>query len=84
MKDLKSAKLIYLKAGLFLAVLIASVLVILVDHFNWKTVLLLALIVWSSARLYYFMFYVVEKYVDPEFKFSGIFAFLKHLMTKRR
>jgi hypothetical protein len=75
-------KLIYLKGCLFLAVLIVSVVLVLIDSFSWKTLLLLCLIVWSSARLYYFMFYVIEKYVDPTYKFSGILSFIKYLIDR--
>ena len=39
---------------------------------------------WASARLYYFMFYVIEKYVDGEYKFSGVFSFLKYVLSRRR
>ncbi|NLH17855.1 MAG: hypothetical protein GX455_14860 [Phycisphaerae bacterium] len=79
MGDLKSAKWIYLKGFLFLGILILSVALILIDNFSWKLLGLLALAVWSSARLYYFMFYVIEKYVDPNYKFSGILSFVDYL-----
>jgi hypothetical protein len=84
MKDLKNSKLIYLKGCLFLTVLITSVVLVLIDSLSWKTLLLLCLIVWSSARLYYFAFYVIEKYVDPTYKFSGILSFIKYLINKNK
>jgi hypothetical protein len=34
--------------------------------------------------LYYFMFYVIEKYVDPKYKFAGIYSFLKYIVRKDR
>jgi len=46
--------------------------------------ILLCLVIWSAARVYYFMFYVIEKYVDPTFKFSGILSFLMYVMRRRR
>jgi hypothetical protein len=45
---------------------------------------LLVLAIWSFCRLYYFAFYVIEKYVDPGYKFSGIFSFLKYLIRGRK
>ena len=75
MKDLKDSRLMYLKGVLFAVVLAVSAVLILIDNFGWRTAVLLCLVVWSSARLYYFMFYVIEKYVDPGYKFSGIFSF---------
>lgn len=84
MSDLKSAKWIYLKGFLFLWILILSVVLILIDNFSWKLLGLLALAVWSSARLYYFMFYVIEKYVDPSYKFAGIFSFIRYLCHRNK
>ena len=46
--------------------------------------LLLAICVWASCRAYYFAFYVIEKYIDPEFRFAGIGSFLAYLWRKRR
>ncbi|MBN1124888.1 MAG: hypothetical protein JXA82_07765 [Sedimentisphaerales bacterium] len=81
--DLKSARWIYCKGFLFLTILLLSVTIILIDHFSWKLSALLALTVWSSARFYYFLFYVIEKYVDPSYKFAGIFSFLLYLVKRR-
>jgi len=43
---------------------------------------LLAAIIWSAARLYYFMFYVIEKYVDPGYRFAGVFACVRYLVYR--
>ncbi len=83
MGDLKDPRWIYLKGGLFLLILITSVALILVESFSWRRALLLGLVVWSSARLYYFMFYVIEKYVDSRFKFAGITAFVLYLIRRK-
>lgn len=83
MTDLKNPKLIYLKGFLFLAILLASIALILTEHFSWKTLTLLCLITWSSARLYYFMFYVIEKYVDPTYKFAGILSFITYTAKRK-
>jgi hypothetical protein len=45
---------------------------------------LLALLVWSSCRFYYFLFYVLEKYVDPGLRYAGLFALMAALWRKRR
>ena len=83
MLDLKQPRWIYLKGLLFLVVLAVSVLSILVENFSWKVVILLGLVIWSAARLYYLMFYVIEKYVDPTYRFSGIIAFMKYLGKRK-
>ena len=84
MSDLKNPKLIYFKGLLFLIILlVASGMVIQRDPV-WQTVCLVALIIWASARLYYFMFYVIENYVDREYKFAGVYSFILHLLDKTR
>ena len=50
----------------------------MVNDPDWKTAALLALAIWSFCRFYYFAFYVIEKYVDPGYKFSGLISFLKN------
>ncbi|PCJ59977.1 MAG: hypothetical protein COA79_09225 [Planctomycetota bacterium] len=84
MSDLKSVKLIYLKAVLFLVILVSSAGLIILLLPEWKVGILLLLVIWSSARLYYFMFYVIEKYVDPAYKFSGFFSFLKYIFSSTK
>ncbi len=82
MADLKSKQLIYLKSFLFLVILLTCFALIIYETRSWKITLLLVLTIWSSARIYYFMFYVIEKYVDPQYKFAGIYSFLKYLLTR--
>jgi hypothetical protein len=84
MKDITSPIWIKVKGFLFLLLgILASVLLIL-DNPTWKAVLLLALAVWCYCRFYYFAFYVIEHYVDPNFKFSGLISLLRHLLQRRR
>ena len=69
----------YLKAALFLVIGIVSAALLLAESFSWKTALLLVLVIWSFCRAYYFAFYVLERYVEPGFKFSGLGSLLAHL-----
>jgi hypothetical protein len=84
MKDLTSPRWIKLKGVLFLLLgLLAAALV----FSEWPTVRVAALLVvaiWSFCRFYYFAFYALERYVDPSFRFSGLFALARHLLTSRR
>jgi hypothetical protein len=84
MPDLKNPKAMYLKGFLFLLIVMVSGAWLIFEPAIWKRILLVVLLIWSSARLYYFMFYVIENYIDSEFKFSGIFDFLKYLVGKRK
>lgn len=84
MKDLTSPTWIKVKGLLFLLIgITASALVLLGDP-TWKTAVLLALAIWGFCRFYYFAFYVIEKYVDPSYKFAGLISFVKYWFGKRR
>jgi hypothetical protein len=84
MKDLSNPFWIKLKGLLFLFIGIASVILLFIDSPTWRTAALLALAIWSFCRFYYFAFYVIEKYVDPGYKFSGLISFVKYLFQRRR
>ena len=84
MSDLKDKRFIYLKGILFLFILLIASILIIIETKSWLIAILLAVVIWSSARLYYFMFYVIEKYVDSEYKFSSIYSFLKYVLGKNK
>jgi len=81
--DLKSARLIYLNGFLFLVTGLLSLAALLLDSPTFRTAFLLLVAVWSFCRLYYFLFYVIEKYVDPSFKFAGLYSLLVYLLRRR-
>ncbi len=84
MKDLSNPFWMKLKGILFLLIgIVAAVLVFLGDP-RWQTGALLMVAVWSFCRAYYFAFYVIEKYVDPSYKFSGLISFMKYFFQRRR
>ena len=80
MKDLSSPGWIKAKGILFFLLGSLSAALLLFQHPTWQTAFLLALAIWSLCRFYYFAFYVIERYVDPTFRFSGLGAFAKYLM----
>jgi hypothetical protein len=84
MKDLSNPLWIKLKGILFLITGIVTVILIFLDSPTLKTAVLLAVAVWSFCRFYYFAFYVIEKYVDPGYKFSGLISFARYLFFQRR
>ena len=81
--DLKSARLMYLKAVLFLIAGTAAAAGILVESPSLRTAFLLGLAIWSFCRLYYFAFYVIEKYIDPSYRFAGLSSLLLYLLSER-
>jgi hypothetical protein len=72
MTDISNPKLLYAKAGLFVLGGVMAAGVILLDSPSLRTATLLALSIWCFARAYYFAFYVIEHYVDGEFRYAGL------------
>jgi hypothetical protein len=83
MKDLTHSGWIKFKGFLFLLLAVASAALLLLEHPDWKTAALLTLCVWACCRTYYFAFYVVERYVDPQFRFSGLGSVVVYLLRRR-
>ena len=83
MKDLTDARWIKLKGILFLIVGLLASALLLIEHLEIKTAVLLAIAVWCFCRFYYFAFYVIEHYVDPGYRFSGLWSFARYLVARR-
>jgi hypothetical protein len=84
MKDLTSAFWIKVKGLLFLLMGLAGAVLLWLDDPCWQTAILLGVVIWSFCRFYYFAFYVIEKYVDPQYKFSGLASFVRYWIVTRR
>ena len=84
MRDLEDPRWMYAKAALFFAIVLLSCALLLLQAPSWRTLVLLAFVIWGSARLYYFMFYVIERYIDPSYRFSGVLSALRHAFGRRR
>ena len=84
MGDLKNPRLIYLKAGLFVVIGVASSVALVLEKPTVKVAALLALAVWGFARAYYFAFYVIEHYVDPGYRFAGLWSFARYVLRRGR
>jgi hypothetical protein len=72
-----------LKGISFLLIVIGSSMVILIKQPTLMAVLALCVLIWASARFYYFLFYVLERYVDPSLRYSGLLALLSALLQRR-
>lgn len=77
MTDIKSPTLLYLKGGMMLAVGVLASGLLIAEHSDWKTVVLLAIAVWGFCRAYYFAFYVIQQYIDPGYRYAGLIAFFR-------
>ena len=83
MGDLKDPRLIYLKGGLFLLGGLLAGALLLAERPTLKVAFLLAVSVWCFARAYYFAFYVIEHYVDPGYRFAGLWSFACYLCRRK-
>ena len=82
MRDLTSPRLLYLKAILFLLLGGLAAVLLLTDSPHLRTAALLAVCVWAFSRAYYFAFYVLERYVDPPQRFSGVLQLIHSLLRR--
>jgi len=84
MKELTNPNWIKLKGFLFLLLGMLSAGLLFFEHPTPRAALLLILAIWCFCRFYYFAFYVLERYVDPNYKFSGILSFAWYFVRGRR
>jgi hypothetical protein len=80
MSDIRIPWLLYAKAGLLLAVGLLAAILLLIENPSFTTAALLAVAVWAFCRTYYFAFYVIEHYIDPEYRYAGLLSFLKYVL----
>jgi hypothetical protein len=84
MRDIKNPAAMWIKAVLLLAIGVAASILLLLEVGTLRGALLLALAIWAFCRAYYFAFYVIEKYVDPGYQFSGLLSFLRYWVRRKR
>ncbi len=82
MRDLELTRALYVKAALFLGVGAAAATLVVLQNPTLKTGLLLAIALWSFCRFYYFVFYVIEHYVDDRYRFSGLWSFARYALKR--
>lgn len=83
MADLSNPRWMYVKAVLFLGIAGISATLLLLDAPTLRTAALLGLLVWASCRAYYFAFYVIERYIDPSFRFAGLIDVARYLIRRK-
>lgn len=88
-RDLESPFWLKLKGILFLVVgILSTILLLFESNFfesgNWKLPLLVGITIWAFARFYYFAFYVLEQYADPNFRYAGLLELARYLLTGKQ
>jgi hypothetical protein len=83
-RDLTHPGWIKFKGILFLILGLTSAGLLLAVHPDLQTGVLLLISIWSFCRFYYFAFYVIEHYVDPSYRFAGLWAFARYMLARGR
>jgi len=76
-RDIQSKRLLHIKGFLFLFLGLLAAGALLFESHNLRTLLLLLITIWAFCRFYYYLFYVLEKYIDRDQKYAGILDALK-------
>lgn len=84
MKQLRGERWITIKAVLFLILGLLAAGLLILDRPTLRVGVLLAISTWSFCRFYYFAFYVIEHYVDPSYRFSGLASFFRYWIRRER
>lgn len=84
MKDLASPRWILVKGGLFLVLGLMAGALLLIQRPTLIVGFLLITTVWAFCRFYYFAFYVIEHYVDANYRYAGLMSFARYLIQKRQ
>ncbi|MCA9268174.1 MAG: hypothetical protein KDA41_06870 [Planctomycetales bacterium] len=80
MANLTSPTAIWLKGILFLLLGLIAASLLIARNPEITSALLLASAIWAFCRAYYFAFYVIERYVDPTFRFAGLIDFARYAL----
>ena len=83
-RDLTTPAALYTKAVLFLLLGTLSATLLLIDRFSIRNLCLLLLTIWAFCRAYYFVFYVIQHYLDPDFRYAGLWHFFRTRMRNDR
>ena len=80
--DLKAPWLMHLKGALFVVIVVMCATVLFLQVPTLTTGILILAMVWASCRFYYYLFYVLERYLGREKRFAGVVDALCFLATK--
>ena len=84
MTNITDPRVIYAKGFLFLVGGLMATALLIAEHPEFKVVYLLLISIWCFARFYYFAFYVIGRYVDDAYKFSGLWSFATYAWRQWR
>lgn len=80
--DIKSPWLIHTKGALFVALGLLSAALLIAQLPTLKTVALLGVTIWAFCRFYYYLFYVLDRYLGREKRFAGVVDAMRFLLAR--
>lgn len=80
--DIKNPTVLKAKGLLFLFLGLLSGGMLLAQIPTLTAAILLAITIWAFCRFYYFAFYVLHHYADPNFKYAGLGSLIRYLLRK--
>jgi len=83
MGDITDSRLLWIKFVLFLVAGVIAVVGALVLFPSVRLTVLIGIAIWAFCRAYYFAFYVIERYIDPSFRFAGLFSLIRYAIRNR-
>jgi hypothetical protein len=83
MGDIKNSRVLWLKFRLFVLLGALACGIALFMFPSWRLAALLAVAIWAFCRAYYFAFYVIERYIDPTYRFAGLGSLVRYALRNR-
>lgn len=80
MSDLTNPRWIIAKGVMFAVIVLMSGVGIIFHGDPWYELGLLLICLWAACRFYYFLFYVLERYVGVEGRYAGILDLCRRLL----
>ena len=84
MTDLTNPRWIIAKGVMFAVIVLMSATGIIFYDDPWYELGLLAICLWAACRFYYFLFYVLERYVGMEGRYAAVWDLSVRLWRGRR
>ena len=78
--DIKTPWVIHAKGALFVLLGILAAVLLFAEVPTIKTAVLICITVWAFCRFYYYLFYVIDRYLGRDKPFSGLFDVVKFLL----
>jgi hypothetical protein len=82
--DIKTPWLIHTKGVLFVALGGLSAGLLIAEMPTVRTIALLGVTIWAFCRFYYYLFYVLDRYLGREKRFAGVLDAVRHVIKNAR